>query len=91
MILERQTRTLREYSISAMQPQFVDTVLLKTLVDRLVALGVIGEIDRFEIYSDAAAAVEQLPGDNIDMIAELIMLADAELDERGELKANGKV
>lgn len=74
-----------------MQPQFVDSVILKTLVDRLVALGVIGAIDRFEIYSDAAAAVGELPGDNTEMAAELIMLADGELDERGELSANSKV
>lgn len=78
MLLELEKRTNHYYTVPAMNPQFADTAILKALVDKLVSVGVISETDRFHIYSEAAALINEIPGDNVDMVAELIMLADTE-------------
>lgn len=87
MLLDRTYRNY-DYRITAMQPQVVDTAILQILLDKFVELGLIDELARFQIYSDAAEAVSNLPGDNIEIAAELIMLADSQIGENGELKCN---
>lgn len=68
-----------------MHHQFADTAILKVLLNKLVTLGVISESDRFEIYSDTAEAVSAVPGVDVNLPAELIMLADETISADGEL------
>lgn len=91
MFLDRTAYQKRAYKNIPMQLQFVDTAILQTLLDKFVELGLIDELVRFQIYSNAAESIQRLPGDNIEIMAELIMLADSHIDDDGKLKANGKV
>lgn len=70
--------------MKTMNHQFAVTAILETLLNKLVKLGVISEMDRFEIYSDTAEAVSAVPGVDVDMPAELIMMADRTISDDGE-------
>jgi hypothetical protein len=74
--------------MTTIDAQYIDTAILKSLLDELVAVGVISELSRLKVYSDAAEAIQRIPGDHFDIVSDLLLLADGLHDENGELKAS---